>query len=62
MMTILPEGTRERADHARWSEEAADGTRVSAAEALRLAQAHVKGQERWKHPTYWAGWVLWGLL
>lgn len=31
------------------------------ATALRDAQAFVRAQERWKHPAYWAGWVLWGL-
>ena len=34
---------------------------LSAAEALRQAQAHVRSQEKWKHPYYWAAWVLWGL-
>ncbi len=37
------------------------GAGVSAAEALRGAQAHVRGQAKWKHPYYWAAWVLWGL-
>lgn len=32
-----------------------------AAEALRRAQAHVRSQDRWTHPRFWAGWVLWGL-
>ena len=31
------------------------------ATALRDAQAFVRAQARWKHPAYWAGWVLWGL-
>ena len=31
------------------------------AEALRQAQAFVRAQEKWKHPYYWAAWVLWGL-
>ncbi|MCC7136960.1 MAG: tetratricopeptide repeat protein [Planctomycetes bacterium] len=31
------------------------------AEALRQAQEHVRSQENWKHPYYWAAWVLWGL-
>jgi len=31
------------------------------AEALRKAQEFVKSQEKWKHPYYWAAWVLWGL-
>jgi CHAT domain-containing protein len=33
----------------------------SAAESLRTAQAAVRTQERWRHPAYWAPWVLWGL-
>lgn len=31
------------------------------AEALRQAQTFVRSQEKWKHPYYWAAWVLWGL-
>jgi len=31
------------------------------AEALKQAQEFVKSQEKWKHPYYWAAWVLWGL-
>ena len=31
------------------------------AEALRRAQEFVRSQEKWKHPYYWAAWVLWGL-
>ena len=31
------------------------------AAALREAQEFVRGQDRWKHPAYWAAWVLWGL-
>jgi CHAT domain-containing protein len=34
---------------------------LSTAEALRQAQAFVRSQEKWKHPYYWAAWVLWGL-
>jgi CHAT domain-containing protein len=38
------------------------GAGLPAAEALRVAQAHVRdAKPAWKHPTYWAGWVLWGL-
>ncbi len=32
-----------------------------AAAALREAQSFVRAQEKWKHPRYWAAWVLWGL-
>ncbi|MDJ0976509.1 MAG: CHAT domain-containing protein [Planctomycetota bacterium] len=32
-----------------------------AAAALKQAQAHVRAQPKWKHPYYWAAWVLWGL-
>jgi CHAT domain-containing protein len=31
------------------------------ATALRRAQEHVRAQERWRHPYYWAAWQLWGL-
>jgi CHAT domain-containing protein len=34
---------------------------ASPAAALREAQAFVAGHERWRHPKYWAAWVLWGL-
>lgn len=31
-----------------------------AAEALRVAQARVREDPRWKGPQFWAGWTLWG--
>lgn len=31
------------------------------AEALRRAQDEIKADKRWKHPCYWAAWVVWGL-
>ncbi len=34
---------------------------MGAAAALRAAQEHVRSQEKWKHPYYWAAWQLWGL-
>ncbi|MDJ0520637.1 MAG: tetratricopeptide repeat protein [Planctomycetota bacterium] len=40
---------------------------LGAAAALRRAQAYVRdfkdesGKQKWKHPYYWAAWVLWGL-
>ncbi len=34
---------------------------VGAAAALRQAQAFIRSQDKWKHPYYWAAWVLWGL-
>ena len=34
---------------------------MPAALALREAQQHIKSQAKWKHPYYWAAWVLWGL-
>ena len=34
---------------------------MGTAAALRAAQEHVRSQEKWKHPYYWAAWVLWGL-
>ncbi len=39
-----------------------DGTTgLPTAEALRNAQEFVRSHEKWKHPYYWAAWVLWGL-
>ena len=38
-----------------------EGKGIGAAEALKQAQGHVRGHEKWKHPYYWAAWVLWGL-
>jgi CHAT domain-containing protein len=40
---------------------AAGGPGVGAATALRLAQEHVRSQEKWRHPYHWAAWQLWGL-
>ncbi len=31
------------------------------ARALREAQAEVRRQPHWAHPSFWAAWVLWGL-
>ncbi|MHC5010038.1 MAG: CHAT domain-containing tetratricopeptide repeat protein [Planctomycetota bacterium] len=42
-----------------WKPQAENGP--SAAEALRDAQAHVRSQDGWEHPYYWAAWVIWGL-
>lgn len=52
-----------------WNGAAADNAdnasatpkRMGAARALRQAQAHVRAQEEWSHPRFWAAWVLWGL-
>jgi len=41
-----------------------DGSkRMGTAAALKQAQAHIRDHEngKWKHPHYWAAWVLWGL-
>ncbi len=38
-----------------------EGKGLGAAAALKQAQAHVRSNEKWKHPHYWAAWVLWGL-
>jgi CHAT domain-containing protein/tetratricopeptide (TPR) repeat protein len=44
-----------------------EGKGLGAAEALQKAQAYVReyrdesGKQKWKHPYYWAAWVLWGL-
>jgi CHAT domain-containing protein len=43
--------------HELWRSAPEDG----AAAALRRAQDRVRQEERWAHPRYWAGWVLWGL-
>ncbi|MEQ9562294.1 MAG: CHAT domain-containing protein [Woeseiaceae bacterium] len=32
---------------------------ISAAEALRLAQREVRGNDKWRHPYYWGGFELW---
>ena len=37
------------------------GARVSVDAALRTAQEYVRSQEKWKHPYYWAAWVIWGV-
>ena len=34
---------------------------ASAATALKAAQKHVRDQDGWQAPKYWAPWVLWGL-
>ncbi len=34
---------------------------VTTAEALRLAQEHVRSQPQWADPRFWAAWQLWGL-
>jgi len=41
--------------HTRWK------AGMPAAAALREAQAVVRAQPRWAHPSFWAAWVLWGL-
>jgi CHAT domain-containing protein len=39
-----------------------DGTKgMGTAAALKAAQEFVRSHEKWKHPYYWAAWVLWGL-
>jgi len=35
--------------------------KMATATALKKAQEFVRGQEKWKHPYYWAAWQLWGL-
>ncbi len=42
-----------------WSPK--EGKGLDAAAALRKAQEHVRSQAKWKHPYFWAAWVLWGL-
>ena len=36
------------------------GERSDTSRALRAAQASIRKQEKWKHPTYWAAWQIWG--
>lgn len=43
----------------RWNPKKGKG--VSAPQALREAQAHVRSHPKWADPYYWAAWVLWGL-
>ena len=43
----------------RWNPQGGEG--ISAAAALKAAQAHVRSRAEWEHPYYWAAWVLWGL-
>jgi CHAT domain-containing protein len=38
-----------------------EGEGLPAATALKRAQEFVRSNEKWRHPTYWAAWVLWGL-
>ena len=46
--------------YAAWSPK--DGGKgLPASAALRKAQEAVAADPRWKHPYYWAAWVLWGL-
>jgi CHAT domain-containing protein len=44
-----------RALHERWKRG------LPAASALREAQEEVRSHERWRHPYYWAPWILLGL-
>ena len=47
--------------YAAWSPRGDEGAEpVSAAAALEQAQAWLRAQPRWRHPRFWAGWVLWG--
>ncbi|MFI5404019.1 MAG: CHAT domain-containing protein, partial [Planctomycetota bacterium] len=34
---------------------------LGGAAALKAAQEHVRAQEKWRHPYYWAAWQLWGV-
>jgi CHAT domain-containing protein len=39
-----------------------DGSKpLGTADALRAAQESVRSRPAWKHPYYWAAWVLWGV-
>jgi CHAT domain-containing protein len=37
------------------------GGKTPTADALRIAQDHVRSQPKWADPRYWAAWQLWGL-
>ncbi len=43
-----------------WNPRSATTKGISAAAALRQAQAFVRAQPKWKEPRFWAAWVLWG--
>ena len=45
--------------YARWNPK--EGPGISAAKALREAQASVRAEKAWHHPRYWAAWSLWGV-
>jgi len=45
--------------YALWNPAEGDG--LDTAAALRDAQAFVRDHPKWRHPYYWAAWVLWGL-
>ena len=38
-----------------------DNTNTSATRALRQAQDTIRKQPKWKHPRYWAAWMVWGI-
>lgn len=38
-----------------------EGEGIPTAAALEQAQEFIRNHEKWKHPYYWAAWVLWGL-
>ncbi len=59
-----PEGTLSERSESNGSETEgtlSERSGMGAAAALREAQAHVRSHEKWRHPHYWAAWVLWGL-
>ena len=58
----VTEGLRNRPARHRQPPGRRHGTRDRfLAAGLRRAQLHVRSQEQWKHPYYWAAWVLWGV-
>jgi len=38
-----------------------EGKGLPAVTSLKRAQKFVRSHDEWKHPHYWAAWVLWGL-
>ena len=44
-----------------WNPKGEGAKGMRAAQALKAAQEHIRSQEKWAHPYYWAAWTLWGL-
>lgn len=44
-----------------WNPQDPEATALTAAAALREAQAFIRAQKKWEHPYFWGAWVLSGL-